>query len=71
MSQRIDTKTGVPTKEPGSIDPTWLLSLGALAMMLEGCRVVGDIFRAGVFVGIAAVILCVAVVIGAIRLFTS
>jgi hypothetical protein len=70
MSGKIDLRTsrGEDRKQRFSIEPTWLLALGGVAVMLEGCRVVGDIFRAGVFVGVVGVILCVALFIGLIRL---
>jgi hypothetical protein len=70
MSREIDTKTSAD-KQPRSLDPTWLLTLGGLAVTLEGCRLVGDIFRAGVWVGVVGVILFAAMIIGAIRFFTS
>jgi hypothetical protein len=70
MSGKIDLST--PRKDARkrqfSLEPTWFLALGGAAIMLEGCRVVGDIFRAGVFVGVVGVILCVALFVGLIRL---
>jgi hypothetical protein len=46
----------------------WLLALGGAAMMLEGCSVVGDIFRAGAFIGVVGVVLFVALFVGLVRL---
>jgi hypothetical protein len=73
MSRKLVTPTGrrIARERPRSLDPLWLLGVGGLAMMLEGCRLVGDIFRAGVLVGVLGIILFVALVFGVIRLFTS
>jgi hypothetical protein len=69
MSGKIDTTPREQDRKPRfSLEPTWFLALAGAAAMLEGCRVVGDIFRAGVFVGVVGVILCVALFIGLIRL---
>jgi hypothetical protein len=67
----LSTPRGAARQGRFSLEPTWFLALGGAAIMLEGCRVVGDIFRAGVFVGVVGVILCVALVVGLIRLLMS
>jgi hypothetical protein len=63
----VNTPSGDDRKLGFSLNPTWLLALGAAAVSLEGCRVVGDIFRAGVFVGVVGVILFVALFVGLVR----
>lgn len=42
--------------------------LASLAFSSEGCRVVGGIFKAGMFVGVLAVVLVLAAIIWGIRL---
>lgn len=39
-----------------------LISLGAAALMLSGCEVVEGVFKAGVWIGVLAVVLFVAIV---------
>lgn len=70
MSRKIEVSpSGSKDQSPiASLSPTWLLGLAGAAAMLEGCRLVGDIFRAGVFVGVLAIILCVALFVGLVRL---
>jgi hypothetical protein len=70
MSRKIVVSTHgeKDVDEARSLNPTWLLGLGGAAIMLEGCRLVGDIFRAGVFVGVVGIILFVALFVGLVRL---
>lgn len=42
--------------------------MASLVFALEGCRVVGGIFKAGMFVGVLAVVLVLAAIIWGIRL---
>lgn len=46
-----------------------LIALAALLAMSSGCRAVGDIFKAGVWVGVVVIIAVVAIVGGVIRIF--
>ena len=46
---------------------TSLLVLATLSMSLNDCRIVGDIFKAGVWVGVIAVGLVVALLFGLVR----
>jgi hypothetical protein len=46
---------------------TALLVFATLSMSLNDCRIVGDIFKAGVWVGVIAVGLVVALVFGLVR----
>jgi hypothetical protein len=39
-------------------------ALAALAVALSGCRVIGDIFKAGVWVGVLAIAILVAMIGG-------
>jgi hypothetical protein len=48
---------------------TSLLVLATLSMSLNDCRIVGDIFKAGVWVGVIAVGLVIALLFGLVRLF--
>jgi hypothetical protein len=68
MARKLDVSTQGGNDQIRSVSPTWLLGLGGAAVMLEGCRLVGDIFRAGVFVGVAGIILFVALFVGLVRL---
>ncbi len=43
-------------------------TLATLAMTTSGCRVVGDIFKAGVWVGVVVVLVIVGLVAGLARL---
>ena len=47
-----------------------LLITTTLALAMPGCRVVGDIFKAGVWVGVLVVVVLVALVAGIARLAT-
>lgn len=44
------------------------LALGSLVVSLDGCRVVTGIFKAGVWVGIVAVFVVIALLLWVIRL---
>jgi hypothetical protein len=44
-----------------------LVLASSLALSLNACELVGDIFKAGVFVGVLAVVLFVAIVIAVVR----
>lgn len=46
-----------------------LLALAPLALSLNGCAVIGDIFKAGVWVGVLAVFIVIALLVWAIRAF--
>ena len=43
------------------------LALVPLALGLNGCRVIGGIFKAGVWVGVVGVVIVVAVIVWLIR----
>jgi hypothetical protein len=45
------------------------LALAPLTLALNGCAVIGGIFKAGVWAGVIAVLLIVALIIWAIRAF--
>ncbi len=45
------------------------LTLAPLALTLNGCAVIGGIFKAGMLVGVVAVLVIVALIIWAIRAF--
>jgi hypothetical protein len=45
-----------------------ILSTALLAWLLSGCRLVGDIFKAGVWVGVVVVVALVAIIGGAAAL---
>jgi len=45
------------------------LALAPLALSLNGCAVIGDIFKAGVWVGVLAVFVFIALLVWAIRAF--
>ncbi len=47
------------------------LAIAGTLMTLNGCRVVGDIFKAGVWVGIVIVGLVVALLFGITRAFST
>jgi hypothetical protein len=42
--------------------------LGSLAVSLNGCAIIGGIFKAGVWVGVIAVALVVGLVFGVVRM---
>ncbi len=46
-----------------------LAPLAALAMLMNGCRVVGGIFKAGVWVGVVAIIAVLLIVGGLVSIF--
>jgi hypothetical protein len=73
MSRKIESRTD-PADDmtrASTSSPVWLLGIGGAAAMLEGCRLVGDIFRAGVFVGVVSIIVFVALFVGLVRLLTG
>ena len=47
-----------------------LVALGGMLFLLSGCRLVGDIFKAGAAVGVIAVVFVLAVVGGIAALLT-
>lgn len=50
-----------------NITLTWILSILSIAMLLSGCQVIGDIFKAGMWVGILIVVLVAGLVLWIIR----
>ena len=46
-----------------------LLFITAAVMAMSGCTAIGDIFKAGAFVGIIAVVIVIAIIIWIISLF--
>ncbi|HEX3773772.1 MAG TPA: hypothetical protein VHV51_04860 [Polyangiaceae bacterium] len=44
----------------------WVV-LASLALTLDGCAVIGGIFKAGVWVGVIAVVLVIALILGVVR----
>lgn len=49
----------------------YILILSILPFMFSGCEVIGDIFKAGVWVGAIIVFAIIAVIIFIIKLFTK
>jgi hypothetical protein len=47
------------------------LAIASALTMLPGCRVVGDIFKAGIWVGVVIVGLIVALLFGLTRAFST
>jgi hypothetical protein len=48
-----------------------LAVLASLAQSLTGCAVIGGIFKAGVWVGVIAVVLVIALLLGIVRLIAG
>ena len=48
--------------------PSSPIVLSALALSLNSCRIVGGIFKAGVWVGVIAVVLVVGLLFGLVRM---
>jgi hypothetical protein len=46
---------------------TWILSILSMAMLLTGCEIIGDIFKAGMWVGIIIVVLVAGLVFWLVR----
>ena len=51
--------------------PALVLAVASSAMLLNGCRAIGDIFKAGVGVGIFMVVAVVAVVGGIVAMMSK
>ncbi len=51
--------------------PALVLAVACCAMTLNGCRVIGDIFKAGVGVGIFVVVVVLALVGGVVAMVTK
>ena len=49
----------------------WLLPLALLTVTLSGCSAIGDIFKAGIWVGIIVVVAVVAIIAFLIKMFKS
>ncbi len=50
------------------MDSRKLILLSTLVMASTGCQAIGDIFKAGIWVGVLAVVVLVAVIAGIVRL---
>jgi len=53
-----------------SVTPALLLALAPLAFSVSGCAVIEGIFKAGVWVGVIAVAMVLAVAFGLVRLMS-
>ena len=49
----------------------WLLPLALLTITFSGCAAIGDIFKAGIWVGIIVVVAVIAIVGFLIKMFKS
>ena len=46
-----------------------LAPIAVLAMLMNGCRAIGDIFKAGIWVGIVAIVAVLAIAFGLLSIF--
>ena len=53
------------------IDVLTATMLLAVSVLVSGCSVIGDIFKAGVWVGIIFVVVIIAIIVGVMRMFSK
>jgi hypothetical protein len=55
--------------ERRALGPAALAPVAVLATLLEGCRLVGGVFKVGMWIGVIAIIAVLAIVGGLVSLF--